>query len=137
MISKLRSSLLFMPDLWKKEYLNTQLMILQTFKPIYIVCFNLQNILGALQKATEGRTSICIAHRLSTVMDADEILVLQDGRLHERGTHEQLLTNPVSLYSRMWNMQHSSFPPRQENTSVHQSNKCKFQFPAYDLYYTL
>lgn len=65
------------------------------------------NILGALQRATEGRTSICIAHRLSTVMDADEILVLQNGRVHERGTHQQLLNDSGSLYSRMWHMQHS------------------------------
>ncbi|XP_054264746.1 iron-sulfur clusters transporter ABCB7, mitochondrial isoform X2 [Macrosteles quadrilineatus] len=64
------------------------------------------NILGALQRATEGRTSICIAHRLSTVMDADEILVLQNGRVHERGTHQQLLADSGSFYSRMWNMQH-------------------------------
>uniref|UniRef100_A0A1B6IDM7 Iron-sulfur clusters transporter ABCB7, mitochondrial n=1 Tax=Homalodisca liturata TaxID=320908 RepID=A0A1B6IDM7_9HEMI len=70
------------------------------------------NILDALQRATEGRTSICIAHRLSTVMDADEILVLQNGRLQERGSHQQLLNNPHSLYSRMWNMQHNGSSAR-------------------------
>ncbi|KAF5288716.1 hypothetical protein FQA39_LY15288 [Lamprigera yunnana] len=64
-----------------------------------------QHILQALKRATEGRTSICIAHRLSTVMDADEIIVLENGRVSERGTHNSLLRNPLSLYSRLWNSQ--------------------------------
>lgn len=64
-----------------------------------------QNILGALKRATEGRTSVVIAHRLSTIMDADEILVLDKGRVAESGTHSQLLSNPQSIYSRMWDIQ--------------------------------
>lgn len=64
----------------------------------------LQNILQALSRATTGRTSICIAHRLSTVMDADEIFVFENGRIGERGTHEELLLNN-GLYSRLWNTQ--------------------------------
>jgi len=63
------------------------------------------NILGALKSATEGRTSVVIAHRLSTIMDADEILVLDKGRVAESGTHSQLLSNPQSIYSRMWDIQ--------------------------------
>jgi ABC-type dipeptide/oligopeptide/nickel transport system ATPase component len=64
-----------------------------------------QNILGALRRATEGRTSIVIAHRLSTIMDADEILVLDKGQVAESGTHRQLLSNPESIYSKMWDIQ--------------------------------
>ncbi|KAL1131463.1 hypothetical protein AAG570_011080 [Ranatra chinensis] len=70
--------------------------------------FTEHNILDALDRATEGKTSICIAHRLSTVMDADEILVLDEGKLVEYGNHTSLLKNDMSLYSRMWAMQHSS-----------------------------
>jgi len=46
---------------------------------------------AALDKALEGRTSLVIAHRLSTVLNADQILVVDDGRIAERGTHAELL----------------------------------------------
>jgi ATP-binding cassette subfamily B protein len=45
----------------------------------------------ALQKALEARTSIVIAHRLSTVRGADQLLVVVDGRIVERGRHDELL----------------------------------------------
>lgn len=47
-----------------------------------------------------------IAHRLLTVMDADDVLVLDQGNLVERGTHESLLSMPNSLYSKLWETQH-------------------------------
>ncbi|XP_050557659.1 iron-sulfur clusters transporter ABCB7, mitochondrial isoform X2 [Spodoptera frugiperda] len=68
-------------------------------------------ILQALKAATVGRTSICIAHRLSTVADADEILVLENGNVTERGTHAQLVGNPRSLYARLWERQKESPRP--------------------------
>ncbi len=46
---------------------------------------------AALADALEGRTALVIAHRLSTVRDADAILVVEDGQVVERGTHTQLL----------------------------------------------
>ncbi|XP_050600765.1 iron-sulfur clusters transporter ABCB7, mitochondrial isoform X6 [Bombus affinis] len=64
------------------------------------------NILEALRRATVGRTSIVIAHRLSTVMDSDEIFVLDNGSLIERGTHDSLLAVPNSLYCKLWETQH-------------------------------
>ena len=48
-------------------------------------------ILDALDELMEGRTSFMIAHRLSTVRHADQILVIDDGRIVERGTHEELV----------------------------------------------
>lgn len=70
-----------------------------------MVVFFAQEIMDALKHATEGRTSICIAHRLSTVVDADEILVLHNGLVAEQGTHEDLLAQG-GHYTRLWNSQH-------------------------------
>lgn len=50
-----------------------------------------QEIQAALQRLSENRTTIVIAHRLSTVRDADEIVVIKDGRICERGTHNELM----------------------------------------------
>jgi ABC-type multidrug transport system fused ATPase/permease subunit len=47
---------------------------------------------NALENLMHGRTTFVIAHRLSTVMHADEILVMQNGRVVERGSHADLLT---------------------------------------------
>ena len=55
----------------------------------------------AFAKLTEGRTVIMIAHRLSTVVGADKIIVLEEGHAAEEGTHEELV-NAGGLYSRMW-----------------------------------
>ena len=46
----------------------------------------------SLDRLTADRTTLAIAHRLSTIKDADTILVLEDGRVVERGSHEELLT---------------------------------------------
>ncbi|QFU81723.1 ABC transporter ATP-binding protein [Natronorubrum aibiense] len=58
----------------------------------------------SIDDLTEDRTTFAIAHRLSTIKDADQILVLEDGRIVERGTHEQLLDND-GLYSHLWGVQ--------------------------------
>jgi ABC-type multidrug transport system fused ATPase/permease subunit len=52
-----------------------------------------------------GRTSFVIAHRLSTVINADWVLVLDKGEIVEQGTHAQLLANPAGLYARLYAMQ--------------------------------
>jgi ABC-type transport system involved in Fe-S cluster assembly fused permease/ATPase subunit len=63
-----------------------------------------QDIELALRNAAANRTTLVIAHRLSTVVDADEILVLVDGRVAERGAHAGLLAQG-GVYARMWQMQ--------------------------------
>lgn len=59
----------------------------------------------ALDKLMEGRTSIVIAHRLSTVRHADRILVLDQGRVVESGTHEELIANTDGLYHSLSRLQ--------------------------------
>lgn len=62
-------------------------------------------IQDAFWKARRGKTTIIVAHRLSTVMRADKIVVLEHGQIKEIGTHEALLKNKDSLYSHFWNLQ--------------------------------
>jgi ABC-type transport system involved in Fe-S cluster assembly fused permease/ATPase subunit len=63
-----------------------------------------QALQEALERVAVGRTTLVIAHRLSTVVDADEIVVLEEGRVAERGTHAQLLARR-GLYADMWRRQ--------------------------------
>merc|ERR1711936_1074994 len=65
-----------------------------------------QSIMRALGEATRGRTSVIIAHRLSTVVNCDKILVMHRGQIAEMGTHSELLANPDSIYTNLWNSQH-------------------------------
>ncbi|QLG63462.1 ABC transporter ATP-binding protein [Halorarum salinum] len=58
----------------------------------------------SLDQLTEDRTTFAIAHRLSTIRDADQILVLEDGRVAERGEHEELLERD-GLYAHLWGVQ--------------------------------
>ena len=63
-----------------------------------------REIQGALSEVSRNRTSLVIAHRLSTVVDADEILVLDHGEIVERGRHAELVTRG-GPYASMWNKQ--------------------------------
>jgi ATP-binding cassette subfamily B protein len=58
----------------------------------------------AFDKLMEGRTSFVVAHRLSTIRDADLILAMRDGRIVERGTHEELLA-ANGFYASIYNAQ--------------------------------
>lgn len=63
-----------------------------------------RDIQAALDEVSRNRTTVVIAHRLSTVVNADEILVLRDGQVAERGNHAALLQQD-GLYAQMWNRQ--------------------------------
>ena len=66
-----------------------------------------RHIQTSLMKVCEGRTTIIVAHRLSTIIHADKILVIQDGMIAEQGRHEELLA-ANGLYARMWTSQQQS-----------------------------
>ena len=70
-----------------------------------------QSLLQAINKVLSGsrKTSIFVAHRLKTVQDADNIIVLRDGGVDEQGTHEQLMARN-GTYRAMWEMQESNDP---------------------------
>lgn len=63
-----------------------------------------QEVQEALDEAAKGRTTLMVAHRLSTVAGADEIIVLNEGKIVERGTHHELLA-AGGLYSDLWSRQ--------------------------------
>ena len=61
----------------------------------------------AIAKLVEGKTVIMIAHRLRTVVDADQIIVLEDGKLAELGTHKELMEKK-GLYEKLYHIQQES-----------------------------
>ena len=65
---------------------------------------NERAIQAELRSAARGKTTLVIAHRLSTVVEAHEILVLEDGTIVERGTHDALLA-AGGRYAQMWALQ--------------------------------
>ena len=71
-------------------------------------------IRGALERMVEGRTSVLIAHRLSTVQRADTILVMHKGQLREMGSHQQLLVNR-GLYWKLYQLQYKDQEQGSEN----------------------
>ena len=69
-------------------------------------------IMHAINEVSEGRTTLLIAHRLSTVIDADRIIVLVDGKVEESGNHIQLL-DKGGVYARLWKLQHRLITPEE------------------------
>ena len=72
-----------------------------------------RQIQDALNRVSENRTTLVIAHRLSTIADADEIIVLEAGRITERGTHDELLRKG-GTYAKMWARQQEADEARRK-----------------------
>lgn len=66
-------------------------------------------IQDAMDKLMKGKTVIVIAHRLSTIRKMDRIIVLEKGKILEEGSHDELLKNDSSLYTKLWNLQAGGF----------------------------
>ena len=81
-----------------------------------------QEIQSALDIVSRGRTTLVIAHRLSTVIGADEIIVLKDGLIAERGTHRDLLRHK-GLYASMWARQREADEAEERLRQVRQSDE--------------
>ncbi|KAJ1369264.1 hypothetical protein KIN20_030682 [Parelaphostrongylus tenuis] len=85
------------------------------------------NIMRSLKEAVQQRTSLFIAHRLATIMDADIIYVLDKGRVKESGSHEELIRRG-ELYAKLWNSQNrwgTAVPPKE--------SKKNYEIEALDL----
>ncbi|RYO96779.1 hypothetical protein DL764_007403 [Monosporascus ibericus] len=81
-----------------------------------------QVVQAALERASKGRTTITIAHRLSTIKSADEIVVLQHGKVAEQGTHEGLLANCEGAYYGLVHAQKLSLGDKEEQDPVYEED---------------
>jgi ATP-binding cassette subfamily B protein len=64
-----------------------------------------QEIQRSIEEVSKGRTTLMIAHRLSTVRNCDLIIVLKNGQIVEQGTHDELLNEPDGYYRALWERQ--------------------------------
>ena len=85
-------------------------------------------IQGALDRVSHNRTSLVIAHRLSTIVATDEIIVLDQGRIVERGTHGALLAKG-GLYASMWNRQREAEAAREKLAQIDDENDAPDRVP--------
>ncbi|XP_041638151.1 ATP-binding cassette, sub-family B (MDR/TAP), member 6a [Cheilinus undulatus] len=88
-----------------------------------------RNIQASLAKVCSNRTTVVVAHRLSTIISADQILVISDGRIAERGRHEELLLKG-GLYADMWMKQQQAQDSDSSDTETKDRKSEKLQPPS-------
>lgn len=85
---------------------------------ILLDTFTERQIQSALRSVCEGRTTLIVAHRLSTISHADIIIVVSEGSIIERGSHDELLAKPDGTYAAMWKEQSTSYSDADKPTTT-------------------
>lgn len=91
--------------------------------------FTEKEIQDALDRVSKGRTTLVIAHRLSTVVGADEIIVLDKGKIVERGSHSELLKTK-GVYAAMWNRQREADKARETLKRAEEEEGISLRIPV-------
>ena len=79
-------------------------------------------IQDALNNLMAGKTTIVIAHRLSTIQKMDRIIVIDNGKIIEQGSHNVLLANEQSLYKKLWSLQAGGFLTEDDEEEIEDEN---------------
>lgn len=88
-----------------------------------------KSVQEALDRVMVGRTTVVVAHRLSTVRNADVIAVVQGGKIVETGSHEELISNPNSAYASLIQLQETASLQRYPSQGVNMGRPPRyFQF---------
>jgi ABC-type multidrug transport system fused ATPase/permease subunit len=83
-------------------------------------------IQDALANLMKGKTTIVIAHRLSTIQKMDRIIVIDQGRILEQGSHSELLEKENSLYKKLWELQAGGFLKEEDEDEEEEPEEADF-----------